>query len=273
MGLNWYTKIIWIAASVPYLALMIFGYIILRCWQRSHSLTLITMKGFVAERNVDRTPEYLVCNRIIPPRSRAFFARHSLIMIALCVQLFFRVAIVDETNECIHEPGLECFKTNADGDKASEINITDQESPVNCSSISANDFVTCYRFTLFDPERIFIAASAAYLLFKLLNFSLLIVSYIMVWRIHKLNKRKVVIFKFTLASSILILLFIPLIVHASKFGEVGTEFQQMYLQVAYVGISVFYYVFWIPWETFENTDHEYYVDVSLPQNVGYQELA
>ena len=174
-------------------------------------------------------------------------------MIALCVQFFFRVAIVDETNDCIHEPGLECFKTNADGDKVSEINITDQEPPVNCSSISANDFVTCYRITLFDPERIFIAASPAYLLFKLLNFSLLIVSYTMVWRIHKLNKKSVVIFKFTFASFMTIKLVIK-------------------LQVAYIGISIFYYVFWIPWETFENTDQEYYVDVSLPHNVGYQEL-
>ena len=43
--------------------------------------------------------------------------------------------------------------------------FANDDSPVNCSSISKNDFVTCYRIIAFDPDRSFVSAGAAYFFF------------------------------------------------------------------------------------------------------------
>ena len=93
---------------------------------------------------------------------------NSLFIVAICIQCFFLIAIVDVSYECIHDPDLDCFK------KKDDVKLSDtvayDESPVNCSMISKDDFVICYRMTAFDPGRAFIGAAAGYLLFKMLNF-------------------------------------------------------------------------------------------------------
>ena len=118
-------------------------------------------------------------------KSTTFFFK-SLLIISLCVQCFFLLAITDVTYQCIHDPDVDCFKKKDDV-KLSDTNVYD-ESPVNCSLISRDDFVICYRISAFDAERAFIGAAAGYLLFKFLNFSFLVVSYIMIWMAQKFEK-------------------------------------------------------------------------------------
>ena len=82
---------------------------------------------------------------------------------------------------------------------------------MNCSSISSDDFVICYRISAFDPEKAFVGAAAGYVLFKMLNFVFLLVSHFMIWMAQKVKWGTFLCFKIVVVLIIFIVLFVPLI--------------------------------------------------------------
>ncbi|CAB4044175.1 Hypothetical predicted protein, partial [Paramuricea clavata] len=188
----------------------------------------------------------------------------SLFVIALCVQCFFLVAIVDVTYECIHDPDLDCFR------KKDDVKLSDtpnDDSPVNCSTISSHDFVTCYRLTAFDPERAFIGAAAGYLLFKMLNFCLLIVAHSLLWAAKKWGSKMVYI-KFGLVIAFTMAICVPAILRI-YLDEVESAFRKMsYTVLVQIGslLCLLYYFVALPWDVFVKSE-EYYGDASSPDNV------
>lgn len=218
---------------------------------------LVIMKGIVSVKNIDQTPTYFVCHRILPSSIRRVFFFQSLSIIIICVQCFFLYAVVDVTYRCIHEPNIDCFKNNDD---------VPDKSPVNCSTISDDDFVTCYRITILDPQRVFIAAGAGYLTFKILNFSLLVVAYTMLWLVKKLKKRTFFYVKFVFVIITAILLFFPLVLrdHVEAARKLSYT---IYIQAFLVLFVVMHFIGSLPWETFSESE-EYYVDASVPNNGG-----
>ncbi len=187
-------------------------------------------------------------------------------IIGLCFQTFFLVAIVDVTYECIHDPDWDCFK------KKDDVKLSNtyayNESPVNCSTISRDDFVTCYRLTFLDPERAFVGAATAYLLFKMINIGLLVVAHIMLSMAQIMTKITLLYFKIGFAIFILVALCVPPILSIFVV-EVESTFRKVsftvLLQVIAVAVVVGYFVIAVPWEHFRGND-EYYENVSLPDN-------
>ena len=175
MDLGSYTRIILAITLVPAIVVFIICAIICYFYRKSENLMLIIMQGIISRKNINKRSTYLVCNREIESSTRRHFMLNSIFIISICVQCFFLIAIFDVSYDCRTEPDLDCFK------KKDDVKFSDtfayNESPVNCSNISKDEFVICYRITAFDPDRAFIGAAAAYLLFKMINFGLLLVAY------------------------------------------------------------------------------------------------
>ena len=167
----------------------------------------------------------------------------------------------------LHDPDLDCFKKKDDV-KLSDFLVDYDESPINCSMISRDAFVICYRLTAFDPERAFIGAAAGYLLFKMLNFALLVVAHVMLFATQKLPETLVNRFKIAFALSILVVLFIPVLLR-TFLDEVESAFRKMSYTVLIQVTSLFSdiaHLIYLPWEKFSKSK-EYYGDASLPDNV------
>ena len=266
MNLKSYTGIIFAVAFVPAFVVLITGCILWFFKSKIEGLMLIIMKGVVSKKNIDKRPTYLVCNRKLPSLSKSKFVICSIFIITICVQCFFTLAIVDVTYECIHSPGIDCFKRKDD------VVLSDtfafDESPVNCSTISRDDFVICYRLTVLDPERAFIGAAAGYLLFKMLNFGLLIVAHSMLWVAQKWERTTLLYFKAGFTLSITISISVPLILRI-YLDDVESAFRKMsftvLLQFSFVLALVIYFIARLPWEEFGESE-EYYGDASLPDN-------
>ena len=267
MDLKSYTGIIFTITFVPAIVVFITGTIIWYYYRKSEFLMLILMKGIISRKNIDKRPTYLVCNRKLPSSSRHHFMLNSLFIVAICVQCFFVLAIVDVSYECIHDPDLDCFK------KKDDVKISDtfayDESAVNCSTISKEDFVICYRMTAFDPKRAFIGAAAAYLLFKMLSFGLLIVAYTMLWVAQKWETKTLLYFKLGFSLFVIVIVFVPLTLRI-YVDEVESAFRKMsytvLVQFIFVVLVVLYFVARLPWEEFGESE-EYYGDASVADNV------
>lgn len=268
MNLKSYSGIIFTITFVPAVVIFIIGCTIWYYHRKIECLMLVIMKGIVTSRNIDRRPTYLVCNRKLPSDNRYQFFFKSLFIIAISVQCFFLFATVDVTYQCIDNPDVDCFK------KKDDVKLSDtfayDESPVNCSSISKDDFVICYRITFFDPDGALRGAAAAYLLFKMLNFGFLLVSYTMLWVAQKLEERGTagtfLWFKLGFCLILLSVLFIPLILRVNVDTIESTVRKLSYtvfVQAISVALFVMYSVAFIPWEEFIKSE-EYYVDASLP---------
>lgn len=263
MNLKSYSGIIFATTFIPIVIVLIIGFAIWYYHRESQCLMLIIMKGIVARKNIDRRPNYLVCNRKLPSASsRRHFFCTSVLIIALCVHCFFLVAIVEVTYQCIHDPDVDCFK------KKDDVKLSDtfahDDSPVNCSSISKDDFVTCYRITAFDPDRAFISAGAAYLLFKMLNFGLLLLSHTMIWVAQKLENIAFLLFKLVCCLIISIIMIIPLIlrIYVDKVeSAVRKVSYTVLIQVVTIVLVVQYSVGCLPWEKL-GVSEKYYEDAS-----------
>ena len=274
MNLKSYTDIFVIINVVPTFIVLIIGLILRYCFfKKSERLMLLIMKGIVSRKNIDKKCTYLVCNMKLPAPSSGLwrmvykttpFYLYSVFIIILCVYVFFLTAIIDVTYKCIHDPDLDCFK------KKDDVKLSDNdEPPVNCSTISRDDFVTCYRLTFLDPERTFVGAATVYLLFKIANIGLLVVAHIMLSMAKVMKKRSSwLCFKLGFAFLIVVALFLPAML-SIYVVEVKSTFRKVsftvLLQVIAVAVVVGYFVIAVPWEHFCGND-EYYEDVSLPDN-------
>ena len=272
MNLKSYSGIIFATAFVPAVVIIIIGYVVWHYHRKSECLMLIIMKGIVTRRNIDCKPTYLVCNRKLPLSNRRHFFIKSLLITAICVQCFFLLAIVEVTYQCIHDPDVDCFK------KKDDVKLSDtfahDDLPVNCSSISKDDFVTCYRITAFDPDRAFISAGAAYLLFKMLNFGLLLLSHTMIWIAQKLEKSTFILFKFVCYFIIAIIMIIPLIlrIYVDKVESAVRKLSYtVFVQVVIIVLVVQYSIGSLPWETFGESE-EYYEDASASNDGDDKEM-
>ena len=273
MDLKYYSSVIFAVTFVPSSVVFIAGFIIWRCYPQSQKLLLIVMKNIVAENNIEGKPTYLVCKRKLPRSSNNRFMLSSLFIISVCVQCFFQLAIVELIYKCINQSDLDCFK------KKDDVKLSDtfayDESPVSCSSISTDDFVTCYRITVFDPERAFIAASATYLLFKMLNFFLFIVAITMLSVAKKWKIKGVWCFKYGLSITILMVIFIPFSLRI-YLDEVESAFRRVsytvLAQLILLVLVVIYFLAGLPWEEFSENE-KYYEDASLPRNDSNREMS
>ena len=95
--------------------------------------------------------------------------------------------------------------------------------------------------TAFDPERAFIGAVAGYLLFKMLNFGLLIVAYIMLWVAQKWATKTLLYFNLGFCLFIILVTFIPLILRI-YVDEVESAFRKMSYTVLVQFVSVVFVV-------------------------------
>ena len=267
MDLKNYAGIIFAITFVPAFIVLTIGGISWYFYRKSECLMLIIMKGIISRKNIDKKPTYLICNRVLPSSSRRHFMLNSLFVIALCVQCFFLIAIVDVTYNCNNDPDLDCFK------KKDDVKLSDtfayDESPVNCSTISKDDFVICYRISAFDPERAFIAAAAGYLLFKMLSFGLFIVAHTMLRVAQKVKKRTLLLFKLGFCLLFIVVISIPLILRI-YVDDVESALRKMsytlLIQFGILLVVILHFVARLPWEKFCESV-EYYGDASLPDNV------
>ena len=151
--------------------------------------------------------------------------------------------------ECINVPNLDCFK------KKDDIKLSDtyayDELPVNCSAISREDFVICYRKTVLDPERAFAGAATAYLLFKIINISLIVVAYAMLWMAQKLQNVTMKCVKLVVAIIIFFLFGILLILRL-YVDDVESAFRKIsytvVVQLLYLVVVLMYFISFLPWE-------------------------
>ena len=273
MDLAIYNGIILTIVLVPLIVVFSLGFFLWYRYKKSEIilLMLVGMKSIVSRKNIDKKPTYLVCDREFPSSVRPFFMIFLVLIFAACVQLFFFVAIVDVTYECVDEPGLDCFKKNVD------VNLLDtfgfNQSPVNCSSVPKNDFYVCYRVTILDAERAFLGAAAAYLLFEMLNFGLLVTCNVMLWAAEKWSKIAVRQFKFVFSLTLTLAIIIPVICRI-YVDEVESALRQMsyivLVQIMLVGGVFVFFVGFFPCDVFAKSK-EYFVDASLPNNVGEHE--
>ncbi|CAB4024575.1 Hypothetical predicted protein [Paramuricea clavata] len=265
MHLKSYTGIIISVTLMPALVVFIVGCIIWFYYRKCEGFMLqVFMENIISKKNINKRPTYLVCNRKLSSLNRHYFTVTSILVISICVQCFFLLAIVDVSYECLHDPGLDCFK------KKDDVKISDtlayDESPVNCSTISGDDTIICYRLTAFDPKRIFIAAAAAYLLSKMLNFCLLTIAHIMLWAATKWKATTLLCIEIIFSLIFIIVMIIPLVLRTC-LDEIESAFPKLsytvFVQVVLVVLVILYFVIRLPWEEFGESE-EYYEDASLP---------
>ncbi len=226
---------------------------------------LIMMKSVISKMNIEGKPTYLAFNRKLPSSSRRYFMIYSFMILTICVQCFFLLVWFEVSYECINDPDLDCFKEIDDLTLSS---VPFNQLPVNCSTISQDDSVFCYRKTVFDPEKAFFSAAAAYLLFELLNIVLVVVSHMMLFVAEKCkNMTMVKILITTFFLGILIGLFI-LRTQVDEFESATRKLSYTVLvQGILVVLLVFLYVVMLPWGLLGKSE-EYYEDASLPIIAG-----
>ena len=255
--MNWLSLygIIVAITFVPDSVLFIIFMIIWFCFEKGDDWILMTMRNIITKKNIDQELKYLVCNRIFPDKARNYFVYGSIAVIVTCVHCTSIITMIEETYICRHDPDLYCFK------------IDWNPLPINnCSAISKDESVICYRITAFDPEKILIGVSAGYLLFKILTVCLLIVAHIMLWLAQKWEMKTLRRFKcalgFTLCAGLNVIVYVSIFVH-----KVESTLQKIsitvLLQTELVILNLVYFVAVLPWEIFKDTD-EYYGDASIP---------
>ena len=261
MNFGAYTAIIAALCFVPPVLTFIIGGIVWYCYRKSEGLMVIMMKSIISQMNIERKPTYLVCGKRLPSSSRKYFMIYSLMILTICVQCFFLVVCFEVSYECINDPDLDCFK-EIDDVKLSA--ATFSEPPVNCSSISQDDFVFCYRTTAFDPEKAFFGAAAAYLLFELLNIVLVVLAHLMLFLAGTLKNMTVVKIVIT---TIFLGLFIGFFVLRTQVDAFESATRKLSYTVLVQGVLfilfIFLYIIMLPWGVLRKGE-EYYGDASLP---------
>ena len=253
-GQSWYRMIVAIT-FVPDSVLFIIFMIIWFWFEKGEDWILMAMRNIITKKSIDQELKYLVCSRILPDDARNHFVFGSIAIVITCVHCTFVIAMIEQTYNCRHDPDLYCFK------------IDWNLSPINnCSAISKDELVICYRIIAFDPEKTLIGASAGYLLFKILTTCLLVVGHIMVWLAQKWEVKTLQGFKcafgFILCTGLNIIVYVSIFVH--KVESTLQKFSiTVLLQIELVILNLVYFVTVLPWEIFKDTD-EYYGDASVP---------
>ena len=191
------------------------------------------------------------------------FMLNSLFIISICIQCFFAFALFDVVYECSHDPDLDCFIRDNDG------TFGYNNSPVNCSTITNDDIVICYRIPAFGSERTLIGVGAAYLVFKMLNSALTITAYAMLWATEKVKKKTIVLIKLVLSLFILVVIIVPLLV-STFVDKVESAFRKVtyaaLVQWSLVAITTAHFIRCLPWEEFVG-EKDYFADASVPDDV------
>ena len=266
MKLGMYTLIIAGLCFIPPLLTFIFAIIFWYCYRKSEGFTLIMMKSIVSQANIEKKPTYLVFGRKLPSRSRKYFMIYSFMILTICVQCFFLIVWFEVSYECHNDPDLDCFKEIDAEDIALS---TAFKSPVNCSAIPEDEFVFCYRMTVFDPEKAFFAAAAAYLLFELLNIVLVLVSHLMLFLANKFKRM-------VLVKIVITILFLGILIVIFVLRTQIHEFESATRKLSYtalvqgilVALLVFLYVVMLPWRKLGKSD-EYYQIAALPEVIAH----
>ncbi len=265
MNLGVYAAIIGAMCFVPPTLTFVFGIIVWYCYKKSAGFMLIMMKSTISQMSIERKPTYLVCRRKLPSSSRKYFMIYSLMIFTICVQCFFLLVCLEVSYECINDPDLDCFK-EIDGVILSATLLS--QLPVNCSAISQDDFVFCYRTTLFDPEKAFYGAAAAYILFELLNIVLVVLAHLMIFLAGKFKNMTVVKIVITIICFGLGIGFFVLRSHLNELKSATRKISYTVLvQGGFVMLLVFLYVVMLPWRLLDKRE-EYYAEASLPIIVG-----
>ena len=244
-----------IVAFVPGSIVFIVFIIIWFCFEKGEDLILMTMRNIITKKNIDQELKYLICYRILPDEARKLFVFAAIAIVITCVHCTFIIAMIEKTYNCRHDPNLYCFK------------IDWILLPINnCSAISKDESVICYRMSAFDPEKTIIGASAGYILFKILTVCLLIVAHVMLWLAQKWEVKTLRRFKY--AFGLILCVGLNIIVYVSIFvHKVESTLQKIsitvLLQIELVLLNLVYFVAVLPWEIFKDTD-EYYGDASIP---------
>ncbi|CAB4004777.1 Hypothetical predicted protein [Paramuricea clavata] len=267
MDLVFYTAIIAALCFVPPIATFIIGGMVWCCCRKGEGLTLIMMKSVISKKNIDKKAVYLVCDRKLPSSSRKYFMIYSLIILTICVQCFFLLAFFEVSFECKHDPDLDCFK-EIDEVAFADVKLSSfDQSPVNCSTLSKDDHVFCYRTTAFDPEKAFFSAAAAYLLFEMLNIGLVVIAHIMLFLAEKLKSMLMIKIVLTL---IFVGFFVGIFVLRTQVDDFESATRKLPYTVLVQGMLVllfiFFYVVMLPWGKIGS--EEYYGDASLPTIAG-----
>ena len=265
MKLGMYTLIIAGLCFIPPLLTLILGIVVWYGYRKSEGFMLIMMKSIISQMNVNKKPTYLVFGRKLPSSSRKYFMIYSFMMLTICVQCFFLLVWFEVSYECLDDPDLDCFKEIDDVTISPDLI---RELPVNCSTISKDEIVFCYRMTVFDPEKAFFGAAAAYLLFELLNIVLVLVSHLMLCLATKCKRM-------TLLKIAITLLFLGLLAGIFVLRTQVEEFESATRKLSYtalvqgllVSLFIFFYVVMLPWGMLGKSE-EYYGDASLPIVVG-----
>jgi hypothetical protein len=261
MNLGTYTGIITALCFVPPILTCILGGLVWYCYRKSEAFILVMMKSVVTQMIIDGKPTYLVCGRKLPCPSRKYFMMYSLMILTICIQCFFLLVWFEVSYECKIDPDLDCFKEIQNIELSTDLF---HELPVNCTSISKDVFVFCYRMTVFDPEKAFFSAAASYLLFEILNVVLVVVATLMLFLSQK--------FKFMLLIKLVITaiflgLFVGFFILRTQVDAFESATRKVSYTVLVQGILflvfVFLYVIMLPWGVL-GKNKEYYGIASLP---------
>ena len=251
MDLKGYSGFILMTIIVPIFVMFITCFIVICCFGKCKSLRktvmLNIMKGIVSKHEVNGKPTYVVCNRKLPSSIKSYFVVGSFIIITICVQCFLFFALIDITYECVNDSGIDCFVIKNDV-KLQSGTFAYDEPPVNCSSISKDALVTCYRLTAFDAERTVIGASGGYLLFKLVNFAVILLIHIMLWVAEK-HEELLNFFKLVFCL-IIGALSCTLLIPAVELESRELPYTVL-VQAVLSGIALLYFVVFIPWKEFD----------------------
>ena len=268
MNLGVYTGIITALCFAPPLVTFILGAVIWYFYRNSEGFMLVMMKSVVTEMSIDGIPTYLVCGRKLLPSNRKYFMIYSIMILTICVQCFFLLVWFEVSYECLNDPDLDCFK-EIDNIKVSAELL--DELPVNCSTITKDEFVFCYRVTVFDPEKAFFSAAAAYLLFEIINVVLVVVAQLMLFLSRKF--RFMIMIKLVL-TAILLGLFVGFFVLRTQVDEFESATRKLSYTVLVQGmlflLFVFLYVIMLPWGKLGKSA-EYYPIAALPKAPGARE--
>ena len=268
MNLGVYTGIIAALCFAPPLATFILGGIIWYFYRQSEGFMLVMMKSVITEMSIDGIPTYLICSRKLLPSSRKYFMIYSIMILTICVQCFFLLVWFEVSYECLNDPDLDCFR-EIDNIKLSADAL--HELPVNCSAITKDEFVFCYRTTVFDPEKAFFSAASTYLLFQIINVVLAVVAQLMLFLSRKF--RFMIMIKLVL-TAIFLGLFVGFFVLRTQVDAFESATRKLSYTVLVQGILflvfVFLYIIMLPWGKLGIGD-EYYPVAALPKVPGARE--
>ena len=258
MNLESYRSILLAVSFAPIILALFVCFCLLKA-SKDEWLILIFLNGIVTKKNDQKTPGLFVCGRKLRFNKRKYFVFLSALVVAACIQTVLFFCIIEVSYECRDDPKLDCYKFEKNRKLGKSV------PRVNCTAISSADLVECYRFVLFDSEKIFVAFSAAYLSFKILKIALLIVTNFMLW-MASYGTRVIYICKFVLllivGGSLYLFIILSLTVKEFENTARNVSFARG-IQISLVVTIICSYIVYIPWEKFIGLK-EYLEDVSLP---------